>query len=345
MEIIRATHALAFCIMTVWLLWIGQPIILPLVFAIIVLYLIFGVAAVLCRVPVLNRVPRSFMRFLVLVLISFCIIALFAFLASSVAKVVEALPGYERNFDVLVGSIADALGIEDTPSWERLQAATFGQIDLFVFLVPFLNSIKDLGVTLFLISIYAVFILAERIHFADKLKLAISDSEKVTRVLSLLDRGNDQVGQYILVKTVINLILGALSFVVMSVIGIEFAMFWAVLISLLNYIPYIGSWIAVLFPVALSLVQSASTGLALVTLVSLTVVQVYIGNFVEPRFLGRTFNLSPLVVLLSLAFWGALWNIAGAVLAIPFTVSLMIVLAEFPAMRPVVIMLSTRGRL
>ncbi|TNJ40628.1 AI-2E family transporter [Phaeobacter sp. B1627] len=345
MRIEKATHALALCIMVVWLLWIGQTIMLPLVYAIIALYLIFGVTTALCRIPFLDRIPKTLLRLLVLLAITVGFLVLFIFIGSSVARVVDALPGYERNFDVLIGKIAHTFGFDGTPSWERVRDSTIGQIDVFVILMPFLNGLKDLGVTLFLVSIYAVFVFAERIHFSEKLERAIGDAGKARKIMSLLDRINDRVGQYLLVKTLINLILGTLSFVVMYVIGIEFALFWAVLIGVLNYIPYIGSWIAVVFPVLLSLVQSASIELALITLVSLITVQVYIGNFLEPRLMGRAFNLSPLVVLVSLAFWGALWNIAGAVLAIPFTVSLMIVLAELPATRPIVIMLSARGQI
>ena len=345
MGIVRATCALALCIMMVWLLWIGQTIMLPLVYAIIALYLIFGVTTALGQIPFLDLIPNTLLRLLVLLAIISGLLGLFTFLASSVAKVVDALPGYERNFDVLVGKVVNAFGHSATPSWEGVREATIGQIDVFVILMPFLNGLKDLSVTLFLVSIYAVFLLAERVYFSEKLERAIGDVGKARKIMALLDRVNDRVSQYLLVKTLINMILGALSFALMYVIGIEFALFWAVLIGILNYIPYIGSWIAVVFPVLLSLVQSTSIELALITLVSLTAVQVYIGNFLEPRLMGRAFNLSPLVVLLSLAFWGALWNVAGAVLAIPFTVSLMIVLAEFPSTRPIVIMLSTRGQL
>ena len=128
-------------------------------------------------------------------------------------------------------------------------------------------------------------------------------------------------------------------------IGVEFALFWAVLIAFLNYVPYFGSLIGVLFPVLLSLVQSGSFGFAALALATLTVAQVYVGAVLEPRLMGRTFNLSPAVVLLALAFWGALWGIAGAILAVPLTASLVIVLAEIDATRPIAVMLSARGRI
>jgi predicted PurR-regulated permease PerM len=121
-------------------------------------------------------------------------------------------------------------------------------------------------------------------------------------------------------------------------------LFWAVLIAFLNYIPYIGSLIGVIFPVLLSLAQFGTLGMAGVVLISLTAAQVLVGAYLEPRMMGRAFNLSPLAVLLALAFWSALWGLPGALLAVPMTASLVLVLAEIQATRPVAILLSANGK-
>ena len=159
----------------------------------------------------------------------------------------------------------------------------------------------------------------------------------------LLNRINERVGKYLLVKTVVNLILGVISFAIMWAIGVEFALFWAVLIAFLNYVPYFGSFIGVTFPVLVSLAQSGSIGFALLSLITLSAVQVLVAGVLEPRLMGRAFNLSPVVVLLALAFWGALWGISGAILSVPLTASLVIVFAELDATRPAAVMLSARG--
>jgi predicted PurR-regulated permease PerM len=127
-------------------------------------------------------------------------------------------------------------------------------------------------------------------------------------------------------------------------LGIEFALFWAVLIAFLNYIPYIGSLVGVIFPVLLSLAQFGTLSMAGVVLACLTVAQVFVGAYLEPRMMGREFNLSPFVVLLALAFWSTLWGLPGALLAVPMTASLVLVLSEIKSTRPIAVMLSASGR-
>lgn len=140
-------------------------------------------------------------------------------------------------------------------------------------------------------------------------------------------------------------IVAAGSWVIMRLIGIDFAEFWAVLIFVFNFIPYVGSFFAVLLPVMLTLLQFGAIGTFLVALVSLTGVQVLVGNFLEPRLMGRSLNLSPIVILLSLAAWSSLWGLVGAFLCVPITVVMLIVFSEFETTRPLAILLSQDGRI
>ena len=122
--------------------------------------------------------------------------------------------------------------------------------------------------------------------------------------------------------------------------GIEFAMFWALLIGLLNYIPYIGSVVGVAFPVVLSLVQLGSIWHAVAVLGLLMIAQGFVGYYLEPRMLGRSVNLSPFMVLLALAVWTSLWGLVGSVLAVPMTAMIAIILAEFPSTRFIAVLMS-----
>jgi predicted PurR-regulated permease PerM len=89
-----------------------------------------------------------------------------------------------------------------------------------------------------------------------------------------------------------------------------------------------------------SLLQFGSPEITISVLLILASIQIVIGNVVEPRMIGKSLNLSPLVVILALAFWGAIWGLAGMFLCVPITVTLMIVLNQFPRTKPVAIMLS-----
>ncbi len=134
--------------------------------------------------------------------------------------------------------------------------------------------------------------------------------------------------------------LGVFSFLIMWLLDVDYALFWAVIIGLLNYIPYVGSFLGVLFPVTLTLAQFGSVETTLLTLGLLTGVQMYVGNVLEPKMIGKEVNLSPFVVMVALSLWSTLWGIPGAVLAIPLTSIIAIILDSFPATRPLAIMLA-----
>jgi predicted PurR-regulated permease PerM len=102
--------------------------------------------------------------------------------------------------------------------------------------------------------------------------------------------------------------------------------------------------VGVIFPALLSLAQFGTLWMAGVVLASLTAAQVFVGAILEPRMMARAFNISPFVVLLALAFWSTLWGLPGALLAVPMTASLVLVLAEIGPTRPLAVMLSSSGR-
>lgn len=339
-----ATYATGLTLMLGWLLWIGKPILLPVFSAVISVYILSTAAASMQNLPLIGRLPAWARRGIILTLFTVTVIMLFILVIDNLAQVAAVLPSYEENLERLISRNASLLGIEDEPTWENLRRATLDQIDVRSWVAPALVSLRGFGITLFLIVLYSSFFIAERGVMARKVIIAMGDETSGRRAISLLSRINERIGQYLFVKTVVNAILGALSFVIIWLLDIEFALFWAVLIAFLNYIPYIGSLIGVIFPVLLSLAQFGSISMAVAVMVSLTTVQMFVAFFLEPRMMGRAFNLSPFAVLLALAFWSTLWGLPGALLAVPLTVSLVLVLAELHMTRPIAILLSANGK-
>jgi predicted PurR-regulated permease PerM len=131
----------------------------------------------------------------------------------------------------------------------------------------------------------------------------------------------------------------------MVLFGLEFAALWAVLTALLNFVPYVGSFLGVLLPVLMTVVQFEDPGVIFSMLLALTAVQFVIGNFLDPYVMGNSLNLSPFAILISLAIWSELWGIPGAFLAVPITAIMTIVFSEFPGTRPIAVLLSKTGRL
>jgi AI-2 transport protein TqsA len=138
----------------------------------------------------------------------------------------------------------------------------------------------------------------------------------------------------------VNIILGAISFLILWFMGIDFAVFWALVIALFNYIPYAGSFLGVVLPVILSMAQFGSLGTTAVLGGLLIAAQAYVANVLEPRMVGRQLNISPFVVLASLAVWSTLWGLPGALLAIPLTAMIAIICDAFAPTRFVAALLA-----
>jgi predicted PurR-regulated permease PerM len=203
-----------------------------------------------------------------------------------------------------------------------------------------LGGLSSFGVTDVIVVVYAGFLIAERRQFAAKLAAAFPRGDDAARTARILREVNRKIGDYLAIKTGINVILGALSFVILWGMGVDFALFWAVVIGLFNYIPYVGSIIGVMLPVILSLAQFGSLGMTAVLGALLIAAQTYVGNILEPRVIGRELNLSPFVVLVALAVWTALWGLPGAILAIPLTAMIALVCEAFGPTRFVAVLLS-----
>lgn len=143
----------------------------------------------------------------------------------------------------------------------------------------------------------------------------------------------------------VSLITGTLSFIALTILGIDFAFFWAFIIFLLNYIPTIGSLIATLFPAMAAILQMGELTPFLWVLLSVGSIQVIMGNVVEPKLMGSNLNISVLVVVLALIFWGSIWGIIGMILCIPITVIMIKVFSLFDKTRSIAILLSGNGEI
>ena len=161
----------------------------------------------------------------------------------------------------------------------------------------------------------------------------------------LIKKIDASVSRYLAIKTLVSLLTGLLSFIALLFIGVDAPFFWAFLIFVLNFIPSIGSLIATFFPAFFALLQFGEFTPAILVLSIVGVIQIVLGNFLEPRIMGTSMNISPLVVFLTLILWGMMWGIAGMLLSVPITVILIIIMAEFKDTRPIALLLSRRGQI
>jgi AI-2 transport protein TqsA len=153
------------------------------------------------------------------------------------------------------------------------------------------------------------------------------------QLLSTTREGAGKVQRYLATATLTSGITGVLSAAFALLVGLDFAFLWGLIAFVLNYIPTIGSVIAVIPPALFALLQFKGVLMPLVVLTGLSVIQIVMGSFVYPTLAGRNLQVMPVVLLFSLGFWGFIWGIPGALLATPLTVTIMIVLREFDSTR------------
>ena len=189
---------------------------------------------------------------------------------------------------------------------------------------------------LVLVVIYMLFIFAEQAVFRRKI-LAIA-GDRASDVLDTISRG---VQRYLGVKTLISLVTGSIAYAVLVALDVPYAFLFGLLTFLLNYIPTFGSIIAALFPTITALAVNDTWNAAIVVMIAYLAINMTLGNFVEPKILGRELNLSPLVIIISVVVWAGLWGPVGTFLAVPLTAGIQIVLASGKATRPIAIMMSS----
>ena len=193
---------------------------------------------------------------------------------------------------------------------------------------------------LVLVVIYMLFIFAEQAVFRRKiLSLADERQDDVRGVLDTIGRG---IQRYLGVKTIVSLLTGSLCYLVLVALKIPNAPLYGVMTFLLNYIPTFGSIIAAVPPTVTALAEpSFGIAPAIIVVVTYLAVNFTLGSYLEPKILGRELGLSPLVIIICVVFWGGLWGVVGAFLAVPLTSILQIILASQENTRPIAIMLSS----
>jgi predicted PurR-regulated permease PerM len=169
------------------------------------------------------------------------------------------------------------------------------------------------------------------------------NSRRLGEIFEIIRNINHQITQYFIVKTLISLGTGGLTGIACALLGIKFAALWGFLAFLLNYIPYIGSFVAIVLPIILSVLQFPHTYKPFLTGGVLFAIQLFMGNYLDPEMMGNKFNLSPIVIIFSLFFWGYVWGIVGTFLAVPITATIKIFMQNIEPLQSVAVLMSKRA--
>lgn len=319
---------------------IAQDFLVPLVLAALTWFIINAVSELFARIRIGGKaLPRWLCLGMALVVMLALISGSAGIIVGSIDGMVAAAPQYEENFHHLVEKGLATFGLHQVPTFEELA----GKLNFGELLGNLGTALSGLAGNTFLIILYLVFMLLEQNTFPKKWRAMFGDEASRDRSRKTLAKVTASIRNYVALKTGINLVTALLAFILFKVIGLDFPVFWAFLVFVINYIPTLGSMVAVSMPSLFALLQFEQWTPILVVLIGMTALQTIMLNIVEPRFLGQRLNISGLVVILSLVLWGSVWGIVGMVLSVPIMVSLMIVMAEYPTTRPVAIWLSNDG--
>ncbi len=319
----------------------AQAIIIPFILAILFWFMIRVIKKLLSKIKFVGKFPKWVLTILSSVLLlSFLILAV-DLITNNIQHISETLPVYQENVNKLTKAINQRFDIDlFTMANNFADDFNFGNL-----LSKIISAITGLFGDAFTVLLYLVFLLLEEPIFPLKLKAMYPGKKQYDHANNLISKIDHSIGNYIALKTMVSLLTGFLSYFVLLFIGVDAPFFWSFLIFVLNFIPTIGSLIATFFPAIFAVLQFGEFTPGLLVLTIVGAIQLVVGNLVEPRVMGNTLNISPLVVFLTLSLWGVMWGITGMLLSVPITVIIIIIMSEFEGTRPLAILLSQRGSL
>ena len=271
----------------------------------------------------------------IIILIGICVFSYFSFrlLKINLTEVINNSDQYQNNLNDLI------VLFQSTFINFSVNENLFNKINVIGLFSNILNFVKSFAGNFSLVLIYLIFIVMEQKFFHIKVNLIL----KKSNTKKIISKINNDIYSYFRIKTLTSLLTGFSTFLILFIIGNDLSLTFAIFAFFLNFIPYIGSLLAVIFPTFFSAIQFMNLSEPLITFTTLILSQILIGNFLETKLMGKTLNISPLALLIFLSLMGKLWGIVGMFLSVPLLVILIIVLNNVKETKKIAIFLSEKG--
>ena len=309
--------------------------------SILVPFLMAVFIAVICTPPLFwlqhKGVPKILALIVILVVILGVGLFFAALIGSSLNDFLISLPDYQEQLSNHVATFIDWLRERGINIPKEEVSAIFHPGWVMALAGGIFSALSNVLTNAFLIFLAVVFILLEVAGFPKKLRLALKNPE---RSLSAIEKFSREAKRYLVIKTLLSAAEGLAIYLWLLILGVNYPALWGTLVFLLNYVPNIGSIIAALPAVLLALVQ-LGVGSALLTVLGFVVVNFVLGNIVEPKVMGKGLKISPLVVFLSMVFWGWVLGPIGMILSVPMTSLVKIALESYKDTRGLAILLGS----
>ena len=319
----------------------------PFVLSLFIWYLISAAKNAIGRIQYGGRsFPRWLQASLAFLLIFGILYGVWSIMSYNIQLIIEKSSEYKENINGMVAAFGAIPLLDQLPVVENVDKfilENLSSLDLQGTVGGVLNSLSLVFGNFALIIVYVIFLLLEENFIPTKLEKIFHNADRKGTLQDILADIGKSINTYFFVKTSMSLLTGVLSYFVLLAFGVDFAALWAFLIFLFNYIPYVGSLIATLLPSLFVIFQFASFWMFLWVFITVELVQIFVGNYIEPKVMGKTLNLSPLFVIVALSFWGAIWGIVGMILSVPIVSVVVIILSHFPSTKNLAIFFSERG--
>jgi AI-2 transport protein TqsA len=322
--------------LVIQLLTLFADLLKPLLIAVLVAYAILPIHRWLVRLGL-----RSSLAYIVILLV---LLGVFVGVGQAIDSSIASLTSdriieYRKKLEDVAIHAARAFGVSSAENARDrvhgiLKAVSFTNEDFARRLGSVAGTFVGFVTFALIVFVYLVFLMAEKLTFPRRLSQAFGD-HRAGQVRQVIENINDAIVRYIALKTSISLVTALLALAVYIAFGIDFAFLWSALLFLFNFIPYLGGLVAMAPAVALAFLQHESFLPGIAVVVLLVGIQLFTGQFLEPRIAGQRLNLSPLLIIVALGFWGSLWGIGGMLLAVPLTVVMKIILDQIPETRPI----------
>ena len=336
----KVAYTLVSLIGLVVILSSARNYLIPLLLAVLFWYLIRQARLWLRRFSFVERwFSHNFQNVLASLILFGIAFFLLQALLSNIRSLNASLDLYQKNIATLNAELLQWTG------WDALkQLAEYSKsFQLSTLIRPISKAVFFVAGNGLMVTLYTLFLLLEEPRLAQKLEMMFKDEEDLKSFRQLITEIDYTCSQYLNIKTIISVLTAMLNYAILWALGVKFAFLWSFLIFTLNYIPNIGPLIATIFPTIAAMLQFGHIAPGLWVLLSVGTVQTLSGNIVETKWLGDSMNVSTLVILVTLVFWGAVWGIVGMFLSVPLTVICCIILSHIPSTRHIAILLSATG--
>ncbi|MDQ2860154.1 MAG: AI-2E family transporter [Pseudomonadota bacterium] len=316
--------------------WMGG-IISPLLLAVFLAVMVDGLARVIRRRAPFLPPAAAILAAIAISVVLFAAVAVIV--ANNAGAFIGKLGAYGPKLNNLIAHVAGRLGVRAPGTVDQI----VGQFDPTPYLGTVAQALQGFASSAVLVLVYLGFIVASRHAFERKMVRLLHEREDRHETLQVFLRVRNSVERYLWIQTITGVMIAVAGWLLMMAVGLENAFFWAFLIFILNYIPIVGAAVAIVLPAVFALVQFDGYGQGALVLGGLFAITFLVGNILLPRMQGDSLNMDPLVVLMSLGFWGAIWGLPGMFLSTPLTVLTMVILAQFEGSRWIAILLSADG--